>query len=340
MQNEKLICALEICRMKQLMTGICALLFSTVCAHVDDKMTTAQYIETYASIAVREMDAYQIPASIKMAQGILESSSGNSPLAKEAKNHFGIKCKKDWTGETYIQDDDEKNECFRKYETVLASYEDHSQFLKKGQRYASLFTLERNDYKGWAHGLKAAGYATNPQYAPLLIKTIEENRLYELDKPGRAPEFKAPEKETPQPKQTINQSSGNPPKQRASSGTDLPDFELRRHGNYGIRERNGVEYVLAQRGDTYEQIAKALDMMAWQLPQYNESDKSKKLNEGEIVYLQPKRRKAHDDSYIAKKNESLWDVSQYFAVKVSRLAKLNELSEDARLKPGQTIKLR
>jgi hypothetical protein len=340
MQNEKLICALEICKMKQLMTGICALLFSGVCAHVDDKMTTAQYIETYASIAVREMDAYQIPASIKMAQGILESSSGNSPLAKEAKNHFGIKCKKDWTGETYIQDDDEKNECFRKYETVLASYEDHSQFLKKGQRYASLFTLERNDYKGWAHGLKAAGYATNPQYAPLLIKTIEENRLYELDKPGRAPEFKAPEKETPQPKQTLSQSSAKPPKQRAASGTDLPDFELRRHGNYGIRERNGVEYVLAQRGDTYEQIANALDMMAWQLPQYNESDKNKKLNEGEIVYLQPKRRKAQDETYVAKKNESLWDVSQYFAVKVSRLAKLNELGEDARLKPGQTIKLR
>lgn len=340
MQNEKLICALEICRMKQLITGICALLFGAVYAHVDDKMTTAQYIETYASIAVREMDAYQIPASIKMAQGILESSSGNSPLAKEAKNHFGIKCKKDWTGETYIQDDDEKNECFRKYETVLASYEDHSQFLKKGQRYASLFTLERNDYKGWAHGLKAAGYATNPQYAPLLIKTIEENRLYELDKPGRAPEFKAPEKETPQPKQTISQSSAKPPRQGGSSGTDLPDFELRRHGNYGIRERNGVEYVLAQRGDTYEQIAKELDMMAWQLPQYNESDKSKKLNEGEIVYLQPKRRKAQDETYVAKKNESLWDVSQYFAVKVSRLAKLNELSEDARLKPGQTIKLR
>jgi hypothetical protein len=261
--------------MKQLMTGICALLFSAVYAHVDDKMTTAQYIETYASIAVREMDAYQIPASIKMAQGILESSSGNSPLAKEAKNHFGIKCKKDWTGETYIQDDDEKNECFRKYETVLASYEDHSQFLKKGQRYASLFTLERNDYKGWAHGLKAAGYATNPQYAPLLIKTIEENRLYELDKPGRAPEFKAPEKETPQPKQTLSQSSGNPPKQRASSGTDLPDFELRRHGNYGIRERNGVEYVLAQRGDTYEQIANALDMMAWQLPSTTNPIKTK-----------------------------------------------------------------
>jgi LysM repeat protein len=305
-----------------------------------EKMSTMQYIETYASIAVREMEVYQIPASIKMAQGILESSSGNSPLAREAKNHFGIKCKKDWSGETYIQDDDEKNECFRKYETVLASYEDHSQFLKKGQRYASLFTLERNDYKGWAHGLKAAGYATNPQYAPLLIKTIEENRLFELDKPGRGPEFKQPEKETPQPKQTIAPLTEKPVKSKKSVGADLPDFELRRHGKYGIRERNGVEYVLAQRGDTYDQIAKELDLMGWQLPQYNEAEKTRKLREGEIVYLQPKRRKAEDESYTVQKNESLWDVSQFFAVKVSRLAKLNELSEDSRLKPGQTIKLR
>jgi hypothetical protein len=315
-------------------------LWIAVSAFGQEKMTTAQYIETYASIAVREMEAYQIPASIKMAQGILESSSGNSPLAKEAMNHFGIKCKKDWTGETYIQDDDEKNECFRKYESVLESYEDHSQFLKKGQRYASLFTLERNDYKGWAHGLKAAGYATNPQYAPLLIKTIEENRLYDLDKPGRAPEFKEPEKEQPQPKQTITKISEGPSKQRGSNGTDLPDFELRRHGNYGIRERNGVEYVLAQRGDSYDHIAKELDMMGWQLPQYNEADKNRKLGEGEIVYLQPKRRKAQDESYTAKKTESLWDVSQFFAIKVSRLAKLNELSENALLKTGQTIKLR
>lgn len=326
--------------MNKRMVALGGFLWLAVSAVGQEKMTTAQYIETYASIAVREMDAYQIPASIKMAQGILESSSGNSPLARDAKNHFGIKCKKDWTGETYIQDDDEKNECFRKYETVLASYEDHSQFLKKGQRYASLFTLERNDYKGWAHGLKAAGYATNPQYAPLLIKTIEENRLYDLDKPGRAPEFKEPEKDRPQPKQTLTQSSEIPSRPRGSTGTDLPDFELRRHGNYGIRERNGVEYVLARRGDTYDQIAKELDMMGWQLPQYNESDKNRKLGEGEIVFLQPKRRKANDYSYAVKKNESLWEVSQYFAIKVSRLAKLNNLSEDARLKPGQTIKLR
>ena len=314
--------------------------FSAMLAWSQAKMSTAQYIETYASIAIREMDAYQIPASIKMAQGILESSSGNSPLAKDAKNHFGIKCKKDWTGETYIQDDDEKNECFRKYETVLASYEDHSQFLKNGQRYASLFALERNDYKSWAHGLKAAGYATNPQYAPLLIKTIEENRLYELDKPGRAPEFKTPEKEIPQPKQTITPASERPSKAKATGGTDLPDFELRRHGKYGIRERNGVEYVLAQKGDTYSQISKELDMMSWQLPQYNEASSDRKLNDGEIVYLQPKRRKAQDEAHTVKKNESLWDVSQYFTVKVSRLAKLNGLNEDARLKIGQTIKLR
>jgi hypothetical protein len=325
--------------MKQLITVVFAMVFSVANTFCNDKITTAQYIEMYAPIAQREMEAYKIPASIKLAQGILESSSGNSPLAKEAKNHFGIKCKKNWTGPTYIQDDDEKNECFRKYETVLASYEDHSQFLKANQRYADLFKLELNDYKGWAHGLKAAGYATNPQYAPLLIKTIEENRLYEFDKPGNLPEFKTPEKEKPKPSQTIAPVTQKPIK-NSSTGADLPDFEVRKHGKYGIRERYGVEYVTAQKGDSYDNIAKALEMMSWQLSLYNDAEKNKKLFEGEIVYIQPKRRKAGDESYTAKTSETLWDVSQKFAVKQSRLAKLNELNEDAKLKAGQTIKLR
>ncbi len=338
-QKENMFCVLEICNMKQLMTVVFAVLFSVVNAHSDDKITTAQYIEMYAPIAQREMEAYKIPASIKLAQGILESSSGNSPLAKEAKNHFGIKCKKNWTGPTYIQDDDEKNECFRKYESVLASYEDHSQFLISNQRYADLFKLEPNDYKGWAHGLKAAGYATNPQYAPLLIKTIEENKLNEYDKPGKPAEFKAPEKEKPKPSQMVAPVTQKPVK-NSPTGAELPDFEVRKHGKYGIRERYGVEYVTAQKADSYENIAKALEMMSWQLSLYNDSDRNKKLAEGEIVYIQPKRRKAGDETYTVKTGETLWNISQKFAVKQSRLAKLNELNDDAKLKAGQTIKLR
>ena len=330
---------MEICKMRLVITSVLGLLFIAAFGKENDKITTAQYIEMYAPIAQHEMEGYKIPASIKLAQGILESSSGNSPLAREAKNHFGIKCKKTWTGPTYIQDDDEKNECFRKYETVLASYEDHSQFLTGNQRYGDLFKLELNDYKGWAHGLKSAGYATNPQYAPLLIKTIEENRLYEFDKPGKQPEYKAPEKEKTKPSQTVAPVTQKPIK-NLQKGDDLPDFEVRKHGKYGIRERYGVEYVTALKGDSYDNIAKALEMMSWQLTLYNDAEKNKKLVEGEIVYIQPKRRKAGDESYMVKAGETLWDISQKFALKQSRLAKLNELSEDARLKVGQTLKLR
>ena len=135
----------------------------------------------YREDAIREMERNSIPASITLAQGILESGDGNSPLARYANNHFGIKCHSDWTGKTFIQDDDKKNECFRKYKDPYESYKDHSDFLKKN-RYAFLFELKITDYKGWAHGLKKAGYATNPKYPHLLIKIIEENNLAQYDK--------------------------------------------------------------------------------------------------------------------------------------------------------------
>lgn len=144
-------------------------------------ITANDYISTYKSKAVKEMLLYKIPASIILGQGMLESGNGNSNLARNAKNHFGIKCHKEWTGPTFIMDDDEKNECFRKYDDVQDSYTDHSMFLTSRPRYASLFTLPKNDYTAWAKGLKSAGYATHPRYAEMLIEVIEKNRLYELD---------------------------------------------------------------------------------------------------------------------------------------------------------------
>ena len=138
------------------------------------------YIDTYASVAVEKMNQHGIPASITLAQGILESGAGQSDLAKFANNHFGIKCHNDWSGQTYHKDDDAKDECFRKYKSPQESFEDHSHFLKKN-RYAELFTLERTDYKAWAKGLKKAGYATNPQYAERLVKIIEDYQLYRFD---------------------------------------------------------------------------------------------------------------------------------------------------------------
>lgn len=143
--------------------------------------TSVQYIEQFKEIAIQEMISSGIPASITLAQGILESASGNSTLATQANNHFGIKCNINWTGPTILKDDDAEGECFRVYASALESYRDHSEFLKR-PRYASLFLLKRDDYRGWAHGLKQAGYATNPRYAELLIDLIERYQLDEYDK--------------------------------------------------------------------------------------------------------------------------------------------------------------
>ena len=164
---------------------ICALVLQlsafALMAQTQNK-TYLEYIEKYKNVAITEMQNYGIPASITMAQGLLESGAGRSQLTRESNNHFGIKCQKSWTGEKVYHDDDAKHECFRKYNSALESYEDHSQFLRKNPRYASLFQLSKTDYKGWAHGLKQAGYATNPKYAQLLIGLIETYNLQELDK--------------------------------------------------------------------------------------------------------------------------------------------------------------
>src|SRR5690554_5416321 len=158
----------------------CLFISSSTIAQSAKRISRAEYISMYKDDAIREMHRSGVPASITLAQGILESGDGNSALARKANNHFGIKCHGDWKGKTYYQDDDEKDECFRKYKSVLESFRDHSEFLKK-PRYAFLFELKPTDYKGWAKGLKKAGYATNPRYPQLLIKIIEENNLHQYD---------------------------------------------------------------------------------------------------------------------------------------------------------------
>jgi flagellum-specific peptidoglycan hydrolase FlgJ len=163
-----------------------------------DRITRQEYVSTYAPAAVQEMLISGVPASITLAQGILESGDGNSVLAKVARNHFGIKCHGLWEGEKYYHDDDAKGECFRVYPTVFDSYRDHSEFLRTRDRYADLFKLKLTDYKGWAHGLKSAGYATNPKYPELLIKIIEENDLTQYDRMTKPP--KSGEKQPKEPR--------------------------------------------------------------------------------------------------------------------------------------------
>jgi len=291
---------------KYILVG-CLLLLSSVSFC---QMTKEQYIEKYKDLAIKEMKRTGIPASIKLAQGLLESGYGNSTLAKEAKNHFGLKCHKNWNGSTFYQDDDEKNECFRKYKTVEESYRDHSDYIKNNPRYAFLFELEATDYKGWAYGLKKAGYATNPKYAELLIKTIEDNKLYIYDKENYQLQ--------------IEKTSHK---------------KLARE----IFENNRVKYIITKEGDTYEKITKELGLLRWQLKKYNEKlDENTILNPGEIVYIQPKRKypEAGKKSHIVKKGETLYSISQIYAIKLARLCEINKLEADTKLEEGMIIYLR
>ena len=235
------------------------------------KMTRMDYVEKYKDIAIKEMLENNIPASVTLAQGLLESDAGNSALAMYANNHFGIKCHgDDWKGETYIQDDDKKDECFRKYKEAEESFDDHSNFLKTKGRYAFLFELRKTDYKGWAEGLHEAGYATDPSYANRLIKLIDDLKLNQYDR-MQEPAIDKHEKKKPQPE--------------IIKPTTSPVSSSRK-----LFLNNNIKYVVVQDGDTYYKIAHDFDMRLWQLHNYNETGKQTCLQVGDIVYLQPKRR--------------------------------------------------
>ena len=289
----------------------------------EPRMSKMDYIEEFKDEAIREMHATGIPASITLAQGMLESDYGNSPLAKYAKNHFGIKCHKDWEGPTFIQDDDEANECFRKYYSAFDSYRDHSEFLMTRDRYAFLFDLKQTDYKGWAHGLKKAGYATNPKYAPLLIKIIEENDLHKYDHVKKIPEKEAiAEVKTPKSYTRIESVAQVP----SVSAIDVSD--------------NNIKFVVARKGETPESIAERFDMGRWQILKYNDLSKGARLIEGEVLYLQPKRNNAQQEYHTVSQGETVREISQKYGVKMKTIYKLNDLSGDENLQAGQKLKIR
>lgn len=262
-----------------------------------------------------------IPASITLAQGLLESDNGNSALARYANNHFGIKCHAGWKGDTYIQNDDKPNECFRKYKTAEESFEDHSEFLKTRGRYAFLFELRKTDYKGWAEGLQEAGYATNRNYAKLLIKIIEENNLYQYD---RVQELTVEKKKKKDPEPPVIMPSSQP-------ATNVRKIYL----------NNNVKYIVAQEGDTYYKIARQLDMRLWQLHNYNETGKQTCLQAGDIVYLQPKRRKSYkEEVHTVRLGETMYSISQLYGIKVKHLYRLNEMQDGQEPSVGQKIFLK
>ena len=292
-----------------------------------------QYIAIWKDVAVQNMIEYKIPASITLAQGILESGFGNSDLARKANNHFGIKCH-EWTGAKFFKDDDKKDECFRSYNDASESYRDHSLFLTGRSRYASLFELKPTDYKGWARGLKKAGYATNPKYADLLIDLIEKNELYKFDKLGhgvtRANDREVkPSKDTPLAIKPVNTAGANAVAVSATRS---------------VLKKNNVKYVVAKKGDTYYRIAKEFEMGLWQLYRYNDFDQKKDVLElGDIIYLQPKRGKSmsKDVRLVADGVKSLRQYSQEEGVKLDKLLKKNNVTNpELVLDKGKMIFLR
>lgn len=308
--------------MKRLLTIIIATIinicWTTAATKIKWNQAYQNYFNKYKNIAIREMQRYGIPASITLAQGVLESAAGNSRLATVANNHFGIKCH-DWTGPTIAQDDDEQGECFRVYGSAIESYEDHSKFLRGRKRYNSLFHLAITDYRGWAHGLKQAGYATNPVYANSLIDIIELYRLYEYDtmKPNKNDDF-------------------------------VPNNNITRKEDIDMRTRqfrafNDNCYLTAHAGETYQNIAREIGIKAHKLAKYNEQPEDSRLNEGEIVWLRKKKHHVPDNFnrqyHTAKSNESLYDIAQLYGVRLKNIIKANKKIAKRGLKAGDKVKL-
>lgn len=276
------------------------------------------YFNKYKNIAIREMQRYGIPASITLAQGVLESGAGNSRLATVANNHFGIKCH-DWTGPSISHDDDEQGECFRVYGSAIESFEDHSKFLRGRRRYSSLFQLARTDYRGWAYGLKRAGYATNPAYANSLIDIIELYRLYEYDT------------------MTLGKNDNIWSTPKPSRREDM-DMRTRQ-----FRAFNENCYLTAHAGETYENIAREIGIKAHKLAKYNEQPEDTRLNEGEIVWLRKKKHHVPDNFnrqyHTAKSNESLYDIAQLYGVRLKNIIKANKKIAKRGLRTGDRVKL-
>lgn len=295
------------------------------------------YIENYKDLAIKEMKRTGVPASITLSQGIVESDMGRSSLATEANNHFGIKCHDDWSGPSIRHSDDRRNECFRKYISPGESYKDHSDFLRSEPRYKFLFTLDVTDYKGWARGLKKAGYATNPEYANMLIRKIEEYGLYNYDRG-----ITVGKKEANAADKVVElQTSANAGTSEKNLG-DLNNSNPVSASGSRVMEKNRIQYVVVRDGDTRESLEKELQLLRWELARYNELQSDFKINTGQVLYLQPKREKADvgNEIHTFTEGESMYLISQIYGIRLKSLLLLNRMTEGQEPVTGQKIWLR
>lgn len=289
-----------------------SLLWTNAGAEGQRKLTSYEkYISQYNDLAVQHQKKYRIPASITLAQGLLESGAGQSNLAQRSNNHFGIKCHADWSGGRVYHDDDLRGECFRKYKRVEDSYDDHSRFLAERSRYAVLFDLNIKDYKGWAKGLQKCGYATDRAYANKLIKVIEDYELYRYD--------------STKGKQKV-----------IAKETSFPTLK------YEIFRTHDLIYVYAKKNDNFDQIAQNTGFRAKDLIKYNEVPEEFPLQAGDIVYLEKKKKKADKPNYdhVVQVGESMHSIAQMYGVQIKSLYKLNKKDKDYVPEEGDVLKLR
>ncbi len=345
------------------------------------------YLNKYSTLAVSEMKRTGIPASITLAQGMLESNYGRSTLAVRGNNHFGIKCHSDWQGDRVLHDDNRRGECFRAYSSAEDSYRDHSDFLVNGSRYRDLFRLSSTDYKGWAHGLRKAGYATDPNYAHLLITKIEQYGLHAYDTGSKMPVQSARQATGGPANVTASKAAASvspsttssPPSSvparvpPAVSGTDQRTVSaaVQKDADTAVTEKvpssvptageaeapikvitlgssgkllknNDVEYIIADEGDTWESVAEKHQLLAWEITRYNDIAPGTPLQPGQVIYLQPKRTRASQGLAVhtVTPGETMYSISQKYAIRLSSLYKMNVMTEGSECKPGQKLRIR
>ena len=328
--------------MKKLFLG--TILFFGTQISFAQKTTPEDYVNTYKDAAIAEMKRSGVPASITLAQGLLETESGNSPLVKMSNNHFGIKCRSNWAGESVRYTDDAANECFRKYPSASESYKDHSEFLKSATRYASFFELSKSDYKGWAYGLKKAGYATNPKYPQLLITNIEKYNLQSFDiisdesqgKDSAVNVSVADVNSLQIPNSLIaNVSIINDALKVVSYENDELAKAIKSKSKF-----NGLKAIFASKGTSLLAIATEADISLSKLIEINDLKSDGILKENQIIYLEKKNKQGNRDFYTTTQNESLYDIAQNNAIQLRTLAELNDIDERELIKKGTKIILR
>lgn len=323
--------------------------------------TEDQYIQKFAQYAVEEMEKYKIPASITLAQGLLETGGGQSILAQQGKNHFGIKCKEDWTGKTMKHTDDAPNECFRVYDDPKQSYEDHSIFLATRKYYTNLFNLDMKDYKAWAHGLKKAGYATNPRYASILIGKIERYKLYEFDEVNSKEVLYAVLKKYPDLKDDRSfMAQLEPAKATKKSVTPVTVKVPYKATSYAQQQERveriknraeilnsilikshpngGLKYIVVPEDTNVHFIANKFKISDSKLTKWNDLQ-SDVLKKDDIVFLESKNSEGNTPTYKAEFGEDMHDIAQKFGVKLNKLYAKNRMDEGQKPAAGQLIYL-